>query len=312
MASEMTWRHTATGETLYFTIRSSANTYWNTDTDGPALETLTVANWYNASTSAGNYWISLSESPASSYFYVGTIPAALASGWYWVDVYKRAGGAPAITDTLQGTIVGYWDGTSLLPWASNAKTVSDKTGYSLTAATGLGNQTADITGTVSGNATTAEIADVPTNSELAAAFTEIKGATWATTDTLEAIRDRGDAAWVTATGFSTHSAADVVTALGTGSTLTALATAAALGDVPTNAELTAAITALLTTQMTESYNADGTAPTVAQALFVIMQRLTEFAISSTTITVKKLDGSTTALTLSLDDATTPTSSTRAT
>lgn len=30
-----------------------------------------------------------------------------------------------------------------------------------------------------------------------------------TTDSLEAIRDRGDAAWTTATGFSTHSAADV-------------------------------------------------------------------------------------------------------
>lgn len=30
-----------------------------------------------------------------------------------------------------------------------------------------------------------------------------------TTDSLEAIRDRGDAAWLTATGFSTHSAADV-------------------------------------------------------------------------------------------------------
>lgn len=30
-----------------------------------------------------------------------------------------------------------------------------------------------------------------------------------TTDSLQAIRDRGDAAWITATGFSTHSAADV-------------------------------------------------------------------------------------------------------
>ena len=30
-----------------------------------------------------------------------------------------------------------------------------------------------------------------------------------TTDSLEALRDRGDAAWITATGFSTHSAADV-------------------------------------------------------------------------------------------------------
>src|SRR3990167_3434781 len=51
--------------------------------------------------------------------------------------------------------------------------------------------------------------DPPTNTEMVAAFTEIKGATWATTDTLEAIRDRGDAAWITATGFATHSAADV-------------------------------------------------------------------------------------------------------
>lgn len=74
----------------------------------------------------------------------------------------------------------------------------------------------------------------------------------------------------------------------------------------------AAILGILTTQLTESYNVDGTAPTVAQALFVIMQRLTEFAIAGTTITVKKLDGSTTALTLTLDDGTNPTSSTRAT
>lgn len=45
--------------------------------------------------------------------------------------------------------------------------------------------------------------DAPTYAEMIAAFTEIKGATWATTDTLEAIRDRGDAAWLTATGFAT-------------------------------------------------------------------------------------------------------------
>ena len=53
---------------------------------------------------------------------------------------------------------------------------------------------------------TAEVAtelgtyDAPTNTEMAAAFTEIKGATWATTDSLEAIRDRGDAAWTTGAG----------------------------------------------------------------------------------------------------------------
>ena len=72
-----------------------------------------------------------------------------------------------------------------------------------------------------------------------------------------------------------------------------------------------AATAVLTTAMTESYNTDGAAPTLTQAAMVIMQMLTEMSISGTTMTVKKLDGSTTALTLTLD-STTPTSVTRAT
>jgi hypothetical protein len=160
-----------------------------------------------------------------------------------------------------------------------------KTGYTLTATTGLGNQTADITGTVSGN--------------------------------------------------STHNAAAVLSALGTGTWATSLASQVSVDDLPTNAELatalgtaddavlaaiaalndlsaSAAFTAVLTTQLTESYAADGAAPTLAQAIFLIQQALTEFAISGTTTTIKKLDGSTTAATLTLDDGTTPTSVTRAT
>jgi hypothetical protein len=64
-----------------------------------------------------------------------------------------------------------------------------------------------------------------------------------------------------------------------------------------------------TVAVTESYNADGSAPTPVQALMVITQMLTEMQISGTTMTVKKLDGSTTALVLTLD-ASTPTSVTR--
>jgi hypothetical protein len=149
------------------------------------------------------------------------------------------------------------------------------------------------------------------------------------TDSTEAVRDRGDSAWITATGFSTHSAADVwavgartLTAFSftvdtnANATETAIklktdnlpAAPAAAGDAMT---LTSAYDfAKGTAAMAESYNADGSAPTPAQALFVIMQRLTEFSISSTAITVKKLDGTTTALTLTMDDATRPTSSTR--
>ena len=73
-----------------------------------------------------------------------------------------------------------------------------------------------------------------------------------------------------------------------------------------------AAVALFTTQLTEAYAADGVAPTPAQALFLIQQMLTEFAYAGTVNTVKKLDGTTTAATMTLDDATNPTSSTRAT
>ena len=68
---------------------------------------------------------------------------------------------------------------------------------------------------------------------------------------------------------------------------------------------------ILTTQMTESYNSDGSAPTVAQALHLIISYLMERNVSGTTVTAKKLDGSTTAATFTLDDAGEPTSVTRA-
>lgn len=69
---------------------------------------------------------------------------------------------------------------------------------------------------------------------------------------------------------------------------------------------------ILTTALTEAYAADGAAPTLAQALFLIQQSIGDFSISGTTLTVKKLDGSTTAATYTLDDASNPTSRTRAT
>ena len=204
-----------------------------------------------------------------------------------------------------------------------------------------------------------------------------------TTDSVEAIRDRGDAAWTTATGFSTHTAADVwasatrtltaatnITSTGgttvpqtgdsfarigaAGAGLTDLGgmsttmkaqvesevddalgggTGTALTAIPWNASWDAEVqsevddalnatavipsaatiaTAVLTTAMTESYAADGAAPTLAQASFLTMQLLSEKVISGTTLTVKKLDGTTTAATFTLNSATAPTSVTRAT
>ncbi|GAG43865.1 unnamed protein product, partial [marine sediment metagenome] len=69
---------------------------------------------------------------------------------------------------------------------------------------------------------------------------------------------------------------------------------------------------ILTTQMTESYAADNAAPTLTQALMMCQQMLGDFAISGTTLSMKKVDGSTEAATFTLDDGTNPTSLTRAT
>jgi hypothetical protein len=67
-----------------------------------------------------------------------------------------------------------------------------------------------------------------------------------------------------------------------------------------------------TVAMTEAYAADGAAATPAQALHMIWSMLAEKSVSSTTMTCKKLDGSTTSMTFTLNDAYNPTSITRIT
>jgi len=70
------------------------------------------------------------------------------------------------------------------------------------------------------------------------------------------------------------------------------------------------LSSLFTTQMSESYAAGGVAPTLAQLLFLVQQSIGDFSVSGTNLTVKKLDGSTTAAGYTLDDGTNPTSKTR--
>ena len=76
---------------------------------------------------------------------------------------------------------------------------------------------------------------------------------------------------------------------------------------PTTAEIA---TALLTTQMTESYASNGVAPTLAQAQFAVHQFMMQHGISGTAWTVRKLDNTTTAFVVTLDDATSPTDAKR--
>src|SRR6266446_756329 len=90
-------------------------------------------------------------------------------------------------------------------------------------------------------------------------------------------------------------------------------TASQAGDAMslTSAERNASADVQFTRSLgTESYAAKGAVPTLAQAVFMLLQNTQEFSVASTTVTIKKLDGATTAMTYTLD-ATTPTSRTRA-
>lgn len=65
-----------------------------------------------------------------------------------------------------------------------------------------------------------------------------------------------------------------------------------------------------TVAVTESYAANGVAPTPVQAMMAMHQMLMDFGISGTSLTVKKLNNSTTAFVVTLNDAATPTAAAR--
>jgi len=69
---------------------------------------------------------------------------------------------------------------------------------------------------------------------------------------------------------------------------------------------------ILTTALTEAYSTKGAAATLSELLYEIIGQLREKTVVTTTETIKKIDGSTTAYTNSLNDAASPTSVTRAT
>ena len=104
-------------------------------------------------------------------------------------------------------------------------------------------------------------------------------------------------------------AADTVANVTTAGTVTNGVTVSTISDGAIGADAVADIWS--TTALAESYASDGSTGTPAQLRYMIQQATTEFAISGTSLTVKKVDGSTTAGVWTLDDASAPTSRTRA-
>lgn len=113
----------------------------------------------------------------------------------------------------------------------------------------------------------------------------------------------------TGTGCITESTM-VATSVQTGDSYALLGTPAN-GTVSADiAQIEGQVNTMFTTPLVESYNTDGSPPTVAQALFVVMQMLTEMNITGTTVTVRKLNGSATGFICTLNDPDNPTSITR--
>ena len=136
----------ATGATLYFTIENDSNQIW--ETVGSAFETRVVANWDN--TGVDSYVIAMSESPGSSYHYIGTSDSAITSGDYIVRIREQVGGSKLVSDPVIASALIKWDGTVIIrdsqsdiDWVDGGRLdllldaiPTTKTGYSLVS-TGL-------------------------------------------------------------------------------------------------------------------------------------------------------------------------------
>ena len=180
--------------------------------------------------------------------------------------------------------------------------------------------------------------DVADNSIVAKLVSKESTADWDdyvnTTESLQALRDRGDSAWTTGGGGGGASAADIANAVwdeaagdhtSSGSfgksvadilvdTAVIGSAGAGLSAIPWNSawdsevqsECADALTAHWTSAMTESYASDNAAATPNQMMYMIYSVCSQFLVSGTTITCYEIDGTSTAMSFTLNDATSPT------
>lgn len=212
-----------TGATIYFQVFSASGQIW--DTGASAFETYATA-------SIGDYDIAATELGTASGIYQASMPAAPA-GIVSALALRRVGSSPAETDPVVGVMAPRaWTGSAFvdvgdLATASALATTDGKidgikavtdalpdAGALTSLATASALQTVDdnvdaIKAVTDNLPDSGALSSLATASALATAsgkvdtanghLTDIKGGTFnGSTDSLEAIRDRGDAAWTTA------------------------------------------------------------------------------------------------------------------
>jgi hypothetical protein len=294
------------------TQRASDNGYTLLDTDGLSIDGVVGLNGFS---------IDLSDNSDSGFYAVGseywvvvssvtidTQTINILAAWFRIVAAEGSAGTPKAD-------VSHWLGTAAATPTTAGVPEVDVTFVAGTAAQAAsGRFQVDVELIEGGDATDALTAAVPTAAAIADAVWDEDATAHQTQGTFgQAI---GDPAADTNTIFK----ATVTDA--TGATV-GVDAAAILADTGTDGvvvnaaglatdAVTEIVTAVLTTQMTEAYATDGAAPTLAQSLCLIQQMLGDFSISGTTLTVKKVDGSTSAATFTLNDGTSPTAITRAT
>ena len=118
-AQNFGFRHSATGKTLYLTVRGETPSVdhfqlWNQAL--AAFEAQDNANW-----TATKYCCPLSENPASGYMYTLVFPSVTAGRVYMVDVYEQAGASPALSDTLVASFLGVMGASKFLILAADVQ-----------------------------------------------------------------------------------------------------------------------------------------------------------------------------------------------
>ena len=171
--------------------------------------------------------------------------------------------------------------------AVTVATNNDKTGYSLTATTGLGNQTANITGNLSGSV-----------GSVTGAVGSVTGAVGSVTGNVggNVVGSVGSVVGGINTGSGTITTLD---ALDTAQDSQHSTTQTAIGDVPTANENADALL------LRNASNVEATAG--EHTLCTVILAMLENSISGTTLTIKRTDGSTTHVTktLTVDDTADP-------
>jgi hypothetical protein len=303
MADQIQQPWPATGATLYAIIRDAA---------AQAADVVAEAWEAYATATRGDYDITLTEQGTASLHYAAAFPSWIAAGRYLICVHEQAGGSPAESDSLLASDWYDWDGSNL----GKVSLVADQSAVTVgtvSTLTGHTAQTADHTAQLTAIVTdTNELQsdDVPgliaALNDLSAAEVNAEVDTAIETyklDHLVAVADSDDPVNNSIIAKLASSDGDWSGFSNTTDALEALQElVAGLNDL--------SVSDVLTTQMTESYAANGVSPTLAQSLFAIHQMLMQFAISGTSISVKKLDDSTQAFVVTLDDGTDPTSARR--